>query len=75
MARGPNRKDAADDTACPRCGGPPSPPRKPTVKNPFMTKSKKLVCSLCGLDYERGAAAWAPDASSGPPSRAKKEPV
>lgn len=61
MSRGP---DSSDETRCPRCGGAPAASRKPTIKNPFMSKSKKLCCSLCGLDYDRGARPWAPDAST-----------
>ncbi|NUP08487.1 MAG: hypothetical protein HOW73_20755 [Polyangiaceae bacterium] len=47
--------------ACPRCGGPPRARRAPTAKNPFLPKSKRLCCSLCGLDYEKGDKPWTPD--------------
>lgn len=55
-----------EPTRCPRCGGEPAPPRGPTVKSPFMTKSTKLVCILCGLDYEKGDPPWKP---GDPPER------
>lgn len=61
----------ADTTPCPRCGGAPAPARKPTIRNPFLTKSKKLCCSLCGLDYESGEGPWLPDATRAPPSEPK----
>lgn len=46
---------------CPRCGGAPAPRRTPTARNPFLPKSKRLCCSLCGLDYEKGAEPWGPE--------------
>lgn len=49
----------SSEELCPRCGGAPAAKRAPTAKNPFLPKSKKLVCSLCGLDYEKGAKPWA----------------
>lgn len=47
--------------ACPRCGGAPAPRRTPTARNPFLQTSKKLCCSLCGLDYQKGDKPWKPD--------------
>lgn len=46
--------------ACPRCGGPPAPKRMPTARNPFLPKTKRLTCSLCGLVYDKGARPWGP---------------
>ncbi len=61
--------DASEDdgksSTCPRCGGPPQPPRKPTPMRPFLLPSKKLTCSLCGLEFERGAPPW-PRGEEGP---------
>jgi hypothetical protein len=45
---------------CPRCGGMPAAPRVPTARNPFLPREKRLTCSLCGLVYDKGAAAWQP---------------
>lgn len=50
---------------CPRCGGAPAAPRAPTAANPFLSKEKRPTCSLCGLVYERGAAAWRPGTNDG----------
>ncbi len=63
-----------DTTPCPRCGGPPASARKPTIRNPFLTKSKKLCCSLCGLDYDSGADPWLPDANWEPKSSKRPPP-
>lgn len=57
-------REKAALSRCPRCGGEPAPRRQPTARNPFLPKTKKLVCSLCGLDYEDGAPPWAPDRSA-----------
>jgi rubredoxin len=46
------------EARCPRCGGAPAPARKPSRANPFLPKSKRLTCSLCGLDFDRGDAPW-----------------
>ena len=72
-----NPTQAPDGTPCPRCGGPPASRRTPNAANPFLSPSDSLVCDLCGLDYERGAPAWArqppgskPGSGSGPASGA-----
>ncbi|NUO50936.1 MAG: hypothetical protein HOV80_18945 [Polyangiaceae bacterium] len=60
-----SRSATAVKDPCPRCGGAPAAPRAPTAANPFLPKEKRPTCSLCGLVYERGAAAWRPGTNDG----------
>jgi hypothetical protein len=45
---------------CPRCGGLPAPPRKPTARLPFLKPNPRHTCDLCGLEYDPGEAPWRP---------------
>ena len=46
---------------CPRCGGLPAAPRKPTPANPFLPKPRaRPPCADCGLDFVKGAVPWGP---------------
>ena len=52
----------AEPPRCPRCGGLPAEPRRPTPANPFLPKPRtRPTCADCGLDYAKGAEPWGPD--------------